>query len=123
MVDLKKWTSRDLEKRGIDVDEESQAVLKLTLVDARPNRPTFNQLSVQPSLDFRSFALGGAEIEGELFTAGGVSLGTVSYNFYETFFNGFQQTNGVWTDARQTMKRFSKRFSKDIAKRSAQTGT
>jgi len=123
MADLEKWTARDLEKKGIDVDEDAQAVLKLTLVDARPNRPTFNQLSKQPNLDFRSFAVGGAEIEGELFTADGTSMGTVSYSFYENFFNGFQQTAGIWTDARRTMQRFSKRFSKDIAKRGNQTGT
>jgi hypothetical protein len=124
MADLEKWTARDLEKKGVEVDDNAQAVLKLTLVDARPNRPTFNQLSQQPGLDFRSFAVGGAEIEGELFAANGTSMGKVSYEFYETFFDGgLQQATAVWSDARRTMQRFSRRFSKDIAKNNDQTGS
>lgn len=123
VADLEKWTEQDLEKRGIDVDEEAQAVLKITLVDVRPNRPTFNQLSRQPGLSFQSFALGGAEFEGELFTAEGASLGQVSYSFYETFFDQFQRNTHAWYDARRSMRRFSKRLSKDLAKHRIETGT
>ncbi len=123
LVKLEKFTTHDLEKRGISVDDNAQSVLKLTLVDARPNRPTFNQLSKQPSLDFQSFGFGGAEIEGELFSADGTSQGKVNYTYYETFFNGFQRTAAVWSDTRRTMQRFSSRLAKDFAKRRAQTGT
>jgi len=123
LANLEKWTEQGLEKRGVDVDEEAQAVLKLTLVDVRPNRPTFNQLSRQPALSFQSFALGGAEFEGELIASDGTSLGEVSYSFYETFFDQFQQNTNTWYDANRSIQRFAKRMSKDLAKHQINTGS
>lgn len=119
---LEDLTTRKLEKRGIDVDEEAKTVLKLTLVDAKPNRPTFKQLSEQSSLSFDSFSFGGAEIEGELFLADGASQGKLSYRYYETFRDGFERSAGVWQDTRRTIERFSSRLAKDFAKRRTQSG-
>jgi len=115
---LEKFTHAALTKRGITVSEDARAVLKLTLVDVKNNRPTFTQLSQQPGLSFQSLALGGAEIEGELFDNDGTSLGTVSYSYYDTFFDELTRSSITWTDATQALQRFSKRVAKDMAKHS-----
>lgn len=112
---LEKWTGAALTKRGINVTDEAETVLKLTLVDARNNRPTHKQLSHDVTLSFQSFGLGGAEFSGELFDANGNSLGTVSYAYYEAFLDNFSRSNSTWSDAKDAMQRFSKRVAKDIA--------
>lgn len=114
---LEKWTTKSLTKKGIVISEDADVVLKLTLVDAKNNRPTFNQLSKQPGLSFRSVAIGGAEVEGELFASDGTSIGTLSYSYYDTFFDEFTQTNGIWSDANRAIQSFSRRLAKDFALR------
>ena len=71
--DIERLTERlqsKLEKKfatkGIQVSDTASTILRITIEDAKPNRPTFNQLSEQPSLSFQSFANGGAELEAEL---------------------------------------------------------
>ena len=112
---LEEWTSEALTKKGLNITDEAATVLKLTLVDARNNRPTQNQLTHDSSLNFQSFGLGGAEVSGELFDARGNSLGAVSYAYYDNFLDRFSKSNGTWFDARQAMRRFSKRVATDIA--------
>lgn len=116
---LEKWTSKELEKKGVNVSSDSNLVLKLTLVDVRPNRPTQKQLSKQPGLSFNSFGNGGAEIEGELFAADGSSLGIISYGYFDTFLDEFDRNSAMWTEARRVMQRFSRRVAKDIASQNA----
>lgn len=107
----------DLTDRGITVSDDATNVLKVTLEDVRNNRPTFEQLSRQPSLSMQSFALGGAELRGELIDATGVSLGTVEYEWFESGMDdiGFAQASGVWTDANRAISRFSKRTAKAMS--------
>ena len=112
---LEKWTTSALVKKDLNVSDDAETVLKITLVDARNNRPTLNQLRHDTSLSFQSFGLGGADIEAELFDASGNSLGSVSYAYYDNFFDQFTQASGTWTDARHAIKRFSKRVASDIA--------
>ena len=115
---LEKWTTSALVKKDFNVTDDAETVLKITLVDARNNRPTLNQLRHDTALSFQSFGLGGADIEAELFDASGNSLGTASYAYYDNFFDRFTQATGTWTDARHAMKRFSTRVAKDIASNS-----
>lgn len=109
--------NQDFAKKGILVSEDSDVVLRVTLEDARNNRPTFEQLSRQPSLSFQSFGTGGAELSGELVNAAGETLGTISYKWFETSIDqfGFAQSNGVWTDARRAISRFSNRTAKTLS--------
>lgn len=116
---MKKWTTRSFEKKDITVSDESDFVLKLTLVDVQNNRPTQRQISEQVTLSFRSIALGGADLEGELFAPDGTSLGKMSYSYYETFFDEFSQSRGVWTDAKRAIQIFSNRAAKDFAKKTS----
>jgi len=83
---------------------------RLVLVDARPNRPTFEQVASRPGLDsFRSVSIGGARIEGEVTTADGATR-PVSYDWYSSSLadvRGF----GVWDDADRAIDRFAQRIT------------
>lgn len=111
-------TTRALAKKDITVSDEADLVLKVTLVDVKNNRPTQRQIKQQVTLSFQSLQLGGARIEGELFTKDGRSLGTISYSYYESFFDDFSGGRGRWSDANETIQRFSKRLAGDLAQHS-----
>jgi len=113
---LQKKVERRFAKKGIEVNENAPTTLRLVITDAKPNRPTFEQLSRQPQLQFSSFGLGGAEIEGELLQAGGQSMGTLSYSFYENDirFNG--SGRAIWADAYRAFDRLSRRVAKKLLK-------
>jgi hypothetical protein len=102
--------NQDFAKEGILVSDDADIVLRVTIEDAKNNRPTFEQLSREPGLSFQSFGIGGAELSGELLSQSGESLGTLSYRYFETNIDlfGFPQANGVWSDARRAISRFSK---------------
>lgn len=102
---------KQLTKRGVTVSEGADTVMRLIITDARPNRPTFNQLSKEPGLSYRSFGNGGAAIEGEIIQAGGESLGEFSYAWYENDID-FAAHSGTWTDAHRALDRFARKTAK-----------
>jgi hypothetical protein len=110
---LEEKVEQRFEKVGLSVADEAPVKLVLTLEDARPNRPTFEQLSREPGLSFQSFGIGGAEITGELFDTEGNSLGTVEYRWFENDIRD-ARFGGTWTDANRAISRFAKRVSKDL---------
>lgn len=119
--DLERLTKRlesklehKLTKKGIEVSDDASTVLRITIEDAKPNRPTYNQLSVQPSLSFKSIGNGGAELEAELIAAGGESLGTMSYRYYETDIRD-AQFGGTWGDAHRAFGRFASKAAKTLS--------
>lgn len=112
---LEKKMTRRLQKQGIQVDDNASTVLKVTLVDAKNNRPTFEQLSQQVSLSFQSYGTGGAELSGELLSANGTSLGTMSYAWYETDIRDAAYNAGTWRDANRAFDRFARKAAKELA--------
>jgi len=119
--DIERLTERlesKLEKKfankGIEVSDTASTVLRITIEDAKPNRPTFNQLSKQPGLSFQSFANGGAELEADLIAAGGESLGTMSYRYYETDIR-YAKFGGTWNDANRAFSRFASKAAKTLS--------
>lgn len=101
-------------KKGIQVSDSASTILRVTIEDAKPNRPTFNQLSKEPGLSFQSVSNGGAELQAELIEAGGRSLGTMSYSFYETDIRD-AQFGGTWSDAHRTFDRFASKAAKTLS--------
>ena len=101
-------------RKGLTVSDDAPVVLRVTVEDAKPNRPTFKQLSKQPSLSYESIANGGAELSAELISAGGTSLGTMNYKFYETDLRD-SRYGSTWSDARQSMRRFANKAAKTLA--------
>ena len=102
-----------LEKYGVEVSEDATTVLNLVITDVDNNRPTFAQLSNSPSLSFRSFGNGGADLDGTL-TRDGQDLGSVSYSWHENDIRnaGF---GGTWQDANRAIDRFARRTAKALA--------
>ncbi|MBF20106.1 MAG: hypothetical protein CME88_17160 [Hirschia sp.] len=100
---------RELEGTTSDV-----ASVALVIEDARPNRPTFQQMSDKPGLDpIRSKSIGGAKITGEAFDANGDLIAEVSYKWYE---NDITMINagGTWSDANRAFGRFADRLHDEI---------
>jgi len=119
--DLERLTTRlesklekKLVKKGIEVSDNASTVLRITIQDAKPNRPTYKQLSVEPSLSFQSFGIGGAELQGELIAAGGRSLGTMSYEYYENDIRD-AKFGGTWGDAHRAFGRFANKAAKTLS--------
>lgn len=112
-IELRKDVERELARTGA----YSGARIELVLVDVRPNRPTFKQLSDKPGLSFESFGIGGARIEGQAIAPGGV-VTPLKYSYYET---DIRQTwaHSTWSDAQWTMNRFAYRLAsgKSVASR------
>jgi len=119
--DIERLTERlesKLEKKfaqkGIQISDTASTVFRITIEDAKPNRPTFKQLSVEPSLSYQSFGNGGAELQAELIAAGGQSLGTMSYKFYENDIRD-ARFGGTWSDAHRAFGRFASKAAKTLA--------
>lgn len=106
-----------MEKRGVATSPNAATVLRVTLTNAKPNRPTFRQLSQEAGLSFRSISIGGAEMEAELISADGSSIGTMQYRWYDNDIRDAQFA-GTWTDAYRSIDRFAKHASKKLAHRS-----
>lgn len=91
--------------------------LFVTLEDADPNRPTFAQMSGNPSLDYRSHSVGGAEISAELRDAAGNVIATYHYEWVSNDIR-FAAHAGTWTDASRVFDRFARQLSDSLAEHS-----
>jgi hypothetical protein len=100
-LDLRKAVERRLAKTGA----YDGARIVLELADARPNRPTFKQMSDRPGLSFESVSLGGARIEGHAIAADG-AMTPLSYTYYEPDIR-YAGRGGTWSDAEWTIDRFA----------------
>ena len=108
--------SEDFEKRNLVISDTASTTLRVTIVDVKNNRPTFEQLSREPNLSLESFGIGGIELEAELIGADAVSRGEMTYVWYENDIrDGFARTAGIWSDARRGISRFSKRAAKSLS--------
>jgi len=103
----------DLSKAGYSVTENGAYTLRVTIDDARPNRPTFRQLSVQPSLSYNSVGRGGARMTAQLLDGGGNVVGTSQYGWYEHTLDEFSG-NRTWGDAKRSFSRFARKTAKTI---------
>ena len=113
-VYLKQTVEKDLTAKGrFKASEADGAVLQLVLVNAKPNRPTFKQMSDRPGLSMQSFSVGGAEIRGEQINtdASRVKLG---YSWFETDI-AQAQILSTWSDAEQAIHRFARRVAEGRA--------
>jgi hypothetical protein len=110
---LERKVAAQFTRKGITLSDNAPTVLRVTLTNAKPNRPTINQLSKEPGLSYRSFGLGGAEIEAELLSASGQPLGNMQYKFYEDDIRDAAFT-GTWTDAHRSFDRFARKAAKQL---------
>ncbi len=87
----------------------------VTIEDAKPNRPTFKQVSDKIGLDaIRSFSIGGARLSGIAYDASGKEIGRYEHKWYESDISN-SAVGGTWTDARTAFDRFSRRFADKLS--------
>ena len=109
----RKLTAR-LEKKGITVSDTAATIFRVTIIDAENNRPTFEQLSQEPSLSFQSIGTGGAEFEAEVLAADGSSLGRINYDWFENDIR-YSAYGYTWHDANRAIDRFARRVAKEFS--------
>jgi hypothetical protein len=101
---------RAFAKQGVKADR-----VVVTIEDARPNRPTMQQVMDKPGLDaIRSISLGGAELTGIAYDASGAEIGKLNYDWYENDLSNVVGS-GTWSDARWTFDRFANRFADKLS--------
>lgn len=101
-----------LTKNGVAISDTASNVLNLVITDARPTRPTFKQLSSDPSLTMQSHGVGGAKFEGTL-VSGGAVKGAISYGWYETDIRDAAY-GSTWKDANRAIDRFARKTAKSL---------
>ncbi len=99
---------RELAKAGTDV-----ARIDVTILDAKPSRPTFKQGSDEPGLDMhRSVSVGGMKLQAVAYDAAGTASEPFEYKWYESDIRQAGLT--TWQDARRASSRFAARFAKSL---------
>ncbi|MGB3626570.1 MAG: hypothetical protein WA989_12120 [Henriciella sp.] len=108
--DVRKDLEHAFNKAGVD-----PATVSVTILDAKPNRPTMQQMSDQPGLDaIRSKSIGGMTLKGVAVDASGQVIGDVEYDWYETNIQNVIASS-VWGDANRASRNFAKRLAEDVS--------
>lgn len=95
--------------RELGRSQAAPARIEVTILDARPSRPTFKQAGDQPGLDmFRSVSTGGMDLEAVAYADDGTPAGDLRYKWYETDIRNAGLT--TWHDASRASDRFARRF-------------
>lgn len=109
---LQSRVERQLAKAGADLKDESGNSLRLTLLEARPSRLTYQQQTGRTSLDYSlSRSLGGAVLRAELLDASGQILDTLDYDWYEYDLR-FSEAVTPWYDTERAFTYFSLKLGK-----------
>jgi hypothetical protein len=108
-ADLKRHVEREVSRTGV----LDGARIELTLVDAKPNRPTFKQLGDRPGLSYESFGVGGARIEGRAVAVDG-AVTPISYEWYESDIR-WASYRTTWADADSAFGQFARRLARGEA--------
>lgn len=104
---LQSRVERQLIKAGADLHDESGNSLRITLLEARPSRLTYQQQTGRTSLDYSlSRSLGGAGLRAELLDATGNVIDTLNYDWYE-FDLLFSDAVTPWYDTERAFTYFS----------------
>ncbi len=99
---------RELGKSGVEV-----ARIDVVIVDAKPNKPTHQQLSDKPGLSYAySRGVGGMKMTASAFDANGDQVGELTYKWYETDLRNAGLT--TWQDAQRASSRFARKFAKEL---------
>lgn len=105
--DIADEVAEALARHGGQVVHSAPITVEITLVDARPNRPTFKQLGDTIGLDYGgSVSLGGAELHAVLRGASGATLGEVHHRRFSYSIEDSSRA-GTWGDARRAIRQFA----------------
>ena len=105
---IEKDINQALENAGVDV-----ARIDVTILDAKPNKPTFKQLADKPGLDYGlSKSIGGMKLTATMYDAEGNPAGDLAYDWYETSIRNAGL--GTWSDAKRASDRFARKLAKQL---------
>lgn len=107
--DIRKDIEHEFKKANID-----PARVAVVILDAKPNRPTMQQLTDRPGLDMlRSKSIGGMDLKGTVFDAQGNVIAEVEYDWYESNIRNVMASS-VWSDANRASRRFARKLTEKI---------
>jgi len=105
---IQKDISRELGKVGV-----APARIDVTILDAKPNRPTFEQIG-RNGLSFQSFGIGGMDLKAVAYGANDEVIGELEYGWFENDIR-WAQNRATWSDARRASRIFARKFAKTVA--------
>ena len=85
--------------------------LDLVIEDAKPNRPTPQQMSRTPGLSYDSFGVGGARISGRYVDPAGKAT-PIAFSWWETDIR-WARYGSTWHDAESAFDRLADRLARD----------
>ncbi len=101
-----------LTRHGATLSDGAPLVVEVIIVDADPNRPTFEQLGARPGLDMlRSISIGGAELRGTLRAADGHVVSEINHRRYNNSIVDLNGSESTWTDARRAIRQFAEKVA------------
>lgn len=104
--------SRELVERGATLGTGAPLTVEISIVDADPNRPTFQQLRDQPGLDaFRSVSVGGAELRAVLRGADGAVVSEITHRRYNHSLADIGYSAATWSEARVSIRQFANKVA------------
>jgi hypothetical protein len=102
--------TRDVERALARPRGAAPVQVDLVLEDAKPNRPTFEQLGREPSLSLRSIAVGGARVSGWATMADGARV-PVRFSWYESDLRN-ELGAATWSDANRAFQMLASDLSR-----------
>ncbi len=107
--DLQRSVERLLKRAG----KSRVAYVDLIIEDAKPNKPTFQQLAKNSSLSYAgSYSLGGARVQAKLYDSSGALLGAVSHEYYSRSLYDITSEYG-WADADRAFDGAARKIQKE----------
>lgn len=104
--------SRALTQRGGEIADNAPVRVEITIVDADPNRPTWEEMRKTPGLSqFWSVSTGGAELQATLRGADGSVLGEVNHRYFSNSIADIIGSPDTWSDANRATYRFARKVA------------
>lgn len=108
---LREDVTQSLDQAGL-LSSDGLAI-SLIINDAKPNRPTMEQMSDNPSLSYQSFSRGGADITAIIHDATGRELSRFQYDWYTREISDAAHLS-TWSDADRAISRFASRLADHV---------
>jgi hypothetical protein len=86
------------------------AKIDIEIIDATPNRPTFEEMNKTGGLSFQSFGIGGANLKGTIYDNNGKVIKSADYQYYSTM-DSMTPYKWTWDDAEYAFEKFAKKLS------------
>lgn len=104
--------SRALTQRGGEISQDAPMRVEITIVDADPNRPTWEEMRKTPGLSqFWSVSTGGAELQAILRGSDGRVLSEVNHRYYSNSIADLIGSPDTWSDAHRATYRFARKVA------------